>query len=68
MKRLIYSNINEDSKNEIIDIIKNRHGNEFEDCLNDNKLNKDYSKMPTQVLIKYSIPNSIINDINEYIL
>ena len=66
MKRLINSNINEDSKNEIIDIMKNRHGNEFEDCLNDNKLNKDYSKMPTQVLIKHSIPDSIINEINEY--
>ncbi len=66
MKRLINSDINEDSKNEIIEIMKNRHGNEFEDCFNDNKLNKDYSKMPTQVLIKHSIPDTIINDINEY--
>lgn len=55
MKRLINSDINEDSKNEIIEIMKNRHDNEFEDCLNDNKLNKDCSKMPTQVLIKHSI-------------
>ncbi len=66
MKRLINSEINEDSKNEIIKIMKNRHGDEFEDCLNDNKLNKDYSKMPTQVLIKHLIPETIITDINEY--
>ena len=66
MKRLIDNEINENNKNEIIEIMKKRHGEYFEECLNDNKLNKDYSKMPTQILMKHSIPDSIIDDINNY--
>ena len=66
MKRFINNEINENDKNEIIEIMKKRHGEYFEECLNDNKLDKDYSKMPTQVLIKHSIPDSIIDDIKNY--
>lgn len=66
MKRLINDEIDSNNKNEIIEIMKKRHGEYFEECFNDNKLNKDYSKMPTQVLMKHSIPDSIINDINNY--
>lgn len=66
MKRLINQELKEDNKNEIIEIMKKRHGEYFEECLNDNKLNKDYSRMPTQVLIKHTIPESIIDEINQY--
>lgn len=43
-----------------------RHGKEFSDCLKDNTLNADYSRHPTQVLMKHSIPESLINEINAY--
>jgi hypothetical protein len=66
MKRLINHEIKDNDKNEILEIMKMKHGEYFEECFNDNKLNKDYSKMPTQVLIKHSIPDSIIDDINKY--
>ena len=66
IKRLISSELNKENKKEIIEIMKNRHGDEFEDCLYDDKLNKDYSKMSTQVLIKHLISDNIINEINEY--
>ncbi len=48
---------------EILEIMKNRHGNEFMNCYNDKDLNKDYSKHPIQVLMKYSIPETLINNI-----
>jgi hypothetical protein len=43
-----------------------RHGKEFSDCLQDTTLNADYSKHPTQVLMKHSIPESLIDEINAY--
>ena len=43
-----------------------RHGEEFSDCLQDTTLNADYSKHPTPVLMKHSIPESLINEINTY--
>ena len=53
-------------RNEILDIMINRHGSEFIECYNDNTLNKDYSKTPIQVLIKHLIPETIITDIKAY--
>jgi hypothetical protein len=52
-----------EEKKEIFDIMKNRHGNKFIECYDDITLNKDYSKHPTQVLMKHSIPNKIIQEI-----
>ena len=66
MKRLLNTEINENNKNEIIEIMKKRHGEYFDECYNDDKLNKDYSKMPTQFLIKHSISDNIIAEIKEY--
>jgi len=43
-----------------------RHGNTFTECLENETLNKDYSKHPTQVLMKHSIPELLIKEINEY--
>ena len=49
--------------NEYIELMKNRHGNIFSQCLKDETLDKDYSKSPTQVLMKHLISESLINDI-----
>jgi hypothetical protein len=66
MKSLLNDNLKEEDKKEILDIMINRHGNEFMNCYNDNTLNKDYSKHPTQVLMKHLLPTNIINEIKEY--
>ena len=54
------------NRKDIIDYMVSRHGNTFIECLENETLNKDYSKYPTQVLMKHSIPESLINEINEY--
>jgi len=64
MKELIKPAVND--REHIIDYMVSRHGNIFTECLEDETLNKDYSKHPTQVLMKYSIPELLIIMINEY--
>jgi hypothetical protein len=66
MKRLTSDNISDSEKTEIIDIMRNQHGNEFTICLDDPAINKDYSKHPTQVLMKHLIPDNIIKEIKDY--
>lgn len=59
--------LNQPSSN--IDVVKymnNRHGKIFEECINDNTLNTDYSKHPVQVLMKYSISTELIDKIKAY--
>jgi hypothetical protein len=53
-------------KENLKDSMIQKHGNIFLDCYNDISINKDYSKYPTQVLIKYEFPKNIINQINKY--
>ena len=43
-----------------------RHGPVFLECLENTTLNQDYSIHPTQVLMKHSIPDNLIRDINKY--
>ena len=43
-----------------------RHGPVFLECLENTTLNRDYSIHPAQVLMKYSIPDELIRDINKY--
>ena len=64
MKELIKPAVK--NREEIIDYMVSRHGNTFTECLENETLNKDYSKHPTQVLMKHSIPELLINQINEY--
>jgi site-specific DNA-methyltransferase (adenine-specific) len=64
MKELIKPAVK--NRGDIIDYMVSRHGNTFTECLENETLNKDYSKHPTQVLMKYSIPELLINEINEY--
>jgi len=54
------------SNTEIVNIMINRHGSYFTDCYNDITLNKDYTKCPTQVLIKDTIPQILIEEIKTY--
>ena len=51
---------------DIINYMVSRHGAAFRECLENQTLNKDYSKHPSQVLIKHSIQESLINDIIKY--
>jgi hypothetical protein len=54
------------NKKSITEYMVNRHGNTFTECLENETLNKDYSNHPTQVLMKHSIPELLINEIKEY--
>ena len=49
-----------------VEFMTKRHGNLFPRCLENSKLNKDYSSSPTQVLMKHSIPEKIIDEIKAY--
>ena len=60
------NDISPEEKEEILSIMKNRHGNEFIKTLNDITLDKDYSKYPTQVLMKHSIPKNLIDNIKDF--
>ena len=64
MKELIKPAIK--NREDIIDYMVSRHGNTFTKCLENETLNKDYSKHPTQVLMKHSIPELLITEIKEY--
>ena len=64
MKELIKPAVK--NREDIIDYMVRRHGNTFTECLENETLNKDYSKHPTQVLMKHSIPELLITEINEY--
>ena len=56
----------EAEKKEHIEWMTARHGPSFTTCIDDTTLNADYSKQPIQVLMKYLIPQSLCNEINEY--
>ena len=66
MKELIRSSSEKKDLDKITKYMVNRHGITFTECLENETLNKDYSKHPTQVLMKHSIPELLINQINEY--
>jgi site-specific DNA-methyltransferase (adenine-specific) len=64
MKELIKPDIN--NREDIIKYMVSRHGTTFIECLENETLNKDYSKHPTQVLMKHSIPELLIENINSH--
>ena len=64
MKELINTSLHHNE--DIINYMVSRHGDTFIECLENETLNKDYSKHPTQVLMKHSIPELLINEINDY--
>lgn len=66
VKELNNNDTSIERKDELFKIMQERHGNCFEDCYNDNTLYKDYTKCPTQVLMKKSLPNIIIKQIEKY--
>ena len=49
-----------------IDYMTNKHGGMFLECYNDTTVNKDYQACPVQVLMKETIPDSLIVEINDY--
>jgi hypothetical protein len=50
----------------VIEFMVKRHGPVFMECLEDETLNKDYSKHPTQILMKHNIDDKLILKIKEY--
>lgn len=56
-----YENVEEIKQN-----MCDRHGDEFNEVINDNTLNKDYTNMPTQMLMKAQLPEKLVKDIEEY--
>ena len=63
MKKL---NIQPSMKKDITQYMISRHGEHFKSCIDNATLNHDYTKYPTQVLIKHTIPEDLIEQINEY--
>ena len=66
MKNLIKLDIKNEERKDIINYMVNRHGKIFTECLENETLNKNYSKHPTPVLMKHSIPEEVIKNINNY--
>ena len=63
MKELLRSNALNDN---IIEFMVKRHGPVFMECLENETLDKDYSKHPAQILIKHSIDPELIKKIKNY--
>lgn len=49
-----------------INYMAKKHGHLFTECLSDTTLNRDYSKCPSQVLIKHQMDSAFIDQINKY--
>lgn len=64
MKELIKPQVQ--NKEGIIEYMVNRHGSVFTECFENGALNQDYSRHPTQILMKHSIPQTLIDEINTY--
>lgn len=64
MKELIKPAVK--NREEIINYMVSRHGNTFTECLENETLNKDYSKHPTQVLMKHNVDKKLIEKIDEF--
>ena len=62
----LMKSLNREIKQENIDIMNNRHGNIFQKCFEDDTLEKNYLKYPSQILMKHVIPQSLINNIKMY--
>ncbi len=55
-----------DTRDNHIKYMCNRHGEIFKECLENEALNKDYSKSPVQMLMKGTISKELINVIKAY--
>lgn len=62
--KLLHTNKYKDE--EIIDTMTLRHGDIFKKVICDSTLNKDYTNMPTQMLMKASIPPLLVKQIEDY--
>ena len=49
-----------------LEYMSRRHGPMFLECYNDVTLDKNYQRCPSQVLLKHSIPDKLIKEINDY--
>ena len=55
-----------DNDPKILEHMQKKHGPFFSRCFNDPSVNKDYTNMPVQVLMKHLIPVEIVNQIIKY--
>ena len=58
--------LNKEVSDDVIKNMTDRHGIMFKKCFEDNTLEKDYLKYPSQILMKHVIHQSLINDIKIY--
>lgn len=66
MKELLKPNLSLEERDTIIQSMVSKHGPIFMDCLRDNTLDQNYSKHPAQILMKYSIPQDLIDEITAF--
>jgi hypothetical protein len=66
MKLLQSVDCNSSKYMEAFQFMKNRHGEDFEECFHDVTLDKDYSKYPSQCLMKLSFSKELIDKIKKY--
>jgi hypothetical protein len=59
-------NIQKNKDTDMVKFMTARHGSDFAELLNDETLDKDYSKYPTQILLRPTIVNSMIETIKLY--
>lgn len=65
MKRIGSSDVSQVEQREHMDFMTYRHGIEFGQCFDDQTLDRDYSKCPTQVLMRHTVPADFVKMINE---
>lgn len=66
MKHIMSNDVSQVEKNEHMEFMSYRHGVEFLECFNNQTLNRDYSKCPTQVLIRHTVSPKFAKMIEEH--
>ena len=66
MKNLMDSTITEIDKTQIISAMNRRHNFKFNECYEDQSLNKDYGNCPLFYKVPYKFPSQLIDKMNDY--
>jgi len=66
MKRIMSSVVSKQEKDEFMRFMAKRHGPLFDECFYDKTLDRDYSKCPTQVLIRHTVSPKFAKMIEEH--
>lgn len=66
MKQIYKNNFHSEKCKGFISDMSRRHGVFFQNCIVNDTLNRDYMEHPAQVLLKGSLPNSVVSLISQY--